>query len=169
MPALARGVLADVGGNDALFLDDDPFTVKGVGSLVKDGCANWSRWLSAAGKTRKNVGAVLLVLDGDLGQVPRTWTPYLNQYKSADFCAYRVAAMLAHEARAAHAGDAFSLAIVFAMKEFEAWLLAGVESLRGVSLAEGRGIVPAEVIVPNIDIEAKRDAKGAVTRANSGI
>lgn len=160
LPKLARRVITHLGANDALFVDAEPFTAKGIGSLVKDGCSNWHRWLSAAGTTRKNIGAVLLVLDGDAEKVPQSWEQYVKQHKSADFCAYRVAAMLAHEARNARAGDAFSLAVVFAMKEFEAWLIGGVESLRGKGLAENRGSVPLSAVVPDIDVETKRDAKG---------
>ena len=48
------------------------------------------------------------------------------------------------------------------MKEFEAWLVAGVESLRGLSLTEGRGIVPSTAAAPDSDLEAKRDAKGVL-------
>jgi hypothetical protein len=161
VPALARKVLKGVSGEDALFVDhDDPFRVSGVGSLVKDDCRNWRRWLESAGRTRKNLGAILLVLDGDQDRVPPTWTAYSTEYQNSQFCAYRVAAMLAHQARSSRAGEAFSLGVVFAMKEFEAWLVGGVESLRGQSLAQGRGIVPANAVPPNIDIEAKRDAKG---------
>jgi hypothetical protein len=163
VPALARRVLAGVQGNDVLFVDDrEPFRVSGVGTLVKDDCALWRRWLSAAGQTRKNVGAVLLVLDGDVDRVPSTWGPYSKRYGSLEFCPYRVAAMLAHEARSSRAGEAFSLAIVFAMQEFEAWLLGGLESLRGAALAEGRGSVPTDAAMPDIDVEVKRNAKGTL-------
>lgn len=162
VPALTRRVLASAGGNDALFVDPDPFVVKGVGKLVKNSCYDWHRLLNAAGKTRKNVGAVLLVLDGDLEQVPKTWAAYVERFRTFGFCAYRVAATLAHEARSSRAGSAFSLATVFVMKEFEAWLIAGVESLQGIALAEGRGTVPETVAVPDFDIERKRDAKGVL-------
>jgi hypothetical protein len=111
---------------------------------------------------------VLLVLDGDADQVPRTWAKYLERYGDLEFCAYRAAAALGHEARSSRAGEAFSLASVFAMKEFEAWLVAGVESLRGTSLAEGRGIVPAAAAAPDFDVEAKRDAKGVLRRIIPG-
>ena len=171
VPVLARRVLSAIGGTDALFVDNgEPFKVKGIGTLVKNSYADWHRWLGAAGRTRKNIGAVLLVLDGDADQVPQKWASYAATYKTTDFCAYRVAAMLAHEARSSRAGDAFSLSVVFAMKEFEAWLVAGVESLRGEMLAEGRGTVPADATPPgiDIDIEAKRDAKGVLSELIPG-
>jgi hypothetical protein len=167
-PTLARRVLDTAGANDALFVDADPFVVKGIGKLVKNNCSDWHRWLSAAGRTRKNLGAVLLILDGDAARVPQKWSSYSARFNSTDFCSYQVAAMLGQEARASRAGEVFSLAAVFAMKEFEAWLVAGVESLRGQSLAGGRGIVPDTAAVPDIDIEGKRDAKGLLRRLIPG-
>jgi hypothetical protein len=95
VPTLTRRVLAAAGATDALFVDPDPFVVRGVGKLIKNNCADWHR-------------------------------------------------------------------SIFAMKEFEAWLVAGVESLRGLSLADGRGIVPGTATPPDSDIEAKRDAKGVL-------
>jgi hypothetical protein len=165
VPALARKALNKLGAHDVLVVDDgQPFEVDGVGKLVKDDCANWRRWLRAAAVTRKSMGAVLLVLDGDVGRVPPSWKRYVQQHKTNEFCAYRVAAMLADEARAARGGEAFSVAVVFVMQEFEAWLVAGVESLRGVQLAEGRATIPGDAVFPNIDIEAKRDAKGELRK-----
>lgn len=160
VPTLARRVVTSSEANDALFVDPEPFRVSGIDKLIKNNYSDWHRWLNVVGATRKNVGAVLLVLDGDVDRVPPNWEPYSTRYGSTDFCSYRVAAMLANEARKSRAGDAFSFAAVFAMKEFESWLLAGVESLRGHSLAEDRGIVPHTAVIPNIDVESKRDAKG---------
>lgn len=161
VPKLAQMIVSATGAGDALFVDHNSFKVSGVGTLVKNECSNWHRWLEAAGK-RKNLGAVLLVLDGDNDTVPPNWKRYVDKYKTDEFCAYRVAAMLGAEALPSRAGEAFSLAIVFSMKEFEAWLVASIESLRGTTLAEGRGVVPADAVFPEIDIESKRDAKGVL-------
>lgn len=162
VPTLARRVLTSAGASDAIFVDAEPFEVKGIGKLVKADYHEWHRWLGAAGKSRPGLRAVLLVLDGDDDHVPQSWSSYSARYGSTDFCLYQVAAMLAHEARTSRAGDAFSLAVVFAMKEFEAWLIAGVDSLRGKSLAEGRGNVPDSAAAPDTDIEMRRDAKGVL-------
>lgn len=62
------------------------------------------------------------------------------------------------------AGEIYSVASVFAMKEFETWLLAGIESLRGKSLAGARGIVPTNATCPDIDLESKRDAEGELRK-----
>lgn len=72
VPTLTRRVLAAAGASDVLFVDPEPFVVRGIGKLIKNDCADWHRWLAAAGKTRKNLGAVLLVLDGDADHVPGT-------------------------------------------------------------------------------------------------
>jgi hypothetical protein len=167
VPILARRVLTSLQAHDALFLDPDLFTVKGIGALVKHNCQKWRDWLEGAGK-RPNVGAVLLVLDGDTDRVPRNWSSFLGRYNTNEFCPYRAGAMLAQEARSSRAGEAYSLATFFAMKEFEAWLLGGVESLRGESLAGGRGMVPYDVKPPDFDVEAKRDAKGELCRRVPG-
>jgi hypothetical protein len=160
VPALAQRVVNDIGAYDVLLVDHQPFRVRGVSTLVKNNCFDWHRWLNAAGLTRANIGAILLVLDGDLDRVPQTWTPHVDRFGSNDFCAYHVAAMLGEEARAVRAGDQYSLATAFAMKEFEAWLLAGVESLRGKPLADGRGNVPNDAACLDIDVENPPDAKG---------
>jgi hypothetical protein len=161
VPTLARRVLADVGGSDVLFVDRNAVPVHGLGTLVRNNCSEWLRLLCAIGKTRgRDLAAMLLLLDGDVVQVPRTWEPYLQTQGSQVFCARRAAALLASRAREARAGTVFSLATVFAMKEFETWLLAGLESLRGVALAEGRGTVPVGAVAPPGDVEDKRDAKG---------
>ena len=163
VPTLARKALKQLVANDVLVVDDEPFRVDGVGKLVKNDCANWHRWLRAA-LGRKNVACVLLVLDGDLSRVPPSWKRYVQHYKTDEFCAYRVAALLADEARKARAGEAFSVAIVFVMREFEAWLVAGIESLRGAMLAEGRAVIRDDATFPIIDIEARRDAKGELRK-----
>jgi hypothetical protein len=160
VPALAQRVVNEICAQDAFFVDHEPFRVRSVATLVKNDCFDWHRWLNAAGKTRKNFGAVLLTLDGDLDVVPQKWTPYVDRFGSCKFCSYHVAAMLGEHSRVVRAGDQFSLASVFAMKEFEAWLLAGVESLRGKPLAEGRGKVPLDAACSAIDLESFRDAKG---------
>jgi hypothetical protein len=106
------------------------------------------------------LGAVLLLLDGDLSKIPATWTSYSDHFRTTDFCPFRAAAVLAGSARAARAGEVFSCASVFAMKEFETWLVAGIESLRGHELADGRGVIPRTAAFPEGEIENVRDAKG---------
>lgn len=165
VPALAQRVVNWLSAYDALYVDYVPFRVRGVGTLVRNNCADWHRWLTAAGRTRQNIGGILLVLDGDLDRVSPQWARYLGHFGSSDFCAYHTAAMLGEEARSARAGDQYSLATVFAVKEFEAWLVAGLESLRGKPLAAGRGKVPNSAVCPATNVEATRDPKGYLREA----
>jgi hypothetical protein len=162
---LAKRVVKDIGANDALFVDPVAFRVRSVATLVKSDCKDFHRWLKAAVRTRPDLGAVLIVLDGDSSQVPSTWARYLSSIGTTKFCSHHAAAVLGEESRDSRAGEQFSLATVFVMLEFEAWLLAGLESLRGISLADKRGIVPNDAACPKVaDIERIRDAAGELRR-----
>jgi hypothetical protein len=58
-------------------------------------------------------------------------------------------------------GSLFSVATVFAVKEYETWLIAGVESLAGKRLPDGRAGIKSGVTTPSGNLEeAPRDAKG---------
>ena len=77
-----------------------------------------------------------------------------------------MARSLAERAAGAGAGRLFSLACVFALQEFESWLIAGVESLAGRRLPDGRAGVMAKHPPKPSKIEvAPRDAKGWLDRA----
>lgn len=69
IPPLAQRVLTEIAAHDALFVDREPYRAKSVATLVKDNCRKWHNWLQTAGR-KPNLGAVLLVLDGDLDRVP---------------------------------------------------------------------------------------------------
>ena len=104
------------------------------------------------------------MLDGDDRRVPPTWRGYTDRFGTHDFCAWRAAAQLTEESRRAGGGEVVSVASVFVMQEFEAWLLAGVEGLCGVERADGRGRVPADAQFDGKDVEANRDAKGRLRK-----
>lgn len=149
VPILVKRLLTELDAWDCLFLDPHTFVTKGVNRLVKDGCRNWLRWLGAAA-LRGQLGAVLLVLDGDLAR-----------FRGDPFCAARVARELARKSAEARGGDLFSVAVVFACREYESWLIAGVESLSGKRLMGGLAGVRAGTHPPEGDLEASlRDAKG---------
>lgn len=58
------------------------------------------------------------------------------------------------------AGTTFSVAVVFARQEFESWLIAGIASLRGQALPDGR-LIDSDAKAPEGDLElSPRDAKG---------
>jgi len=153
VPLLVKRLLTELEAWNGLHLDPKPFVVGGLGRLLKNDCANWIRWLGAAAK-RREIGAVLLLLDGD--------TPKIQ---GEVFCAANVARRLACEATRARGGKLFSVATVFACQEYESWLIAGVESLAGKPLKDGRPGVRRGTIPPEGDLElAPRDAKGWLSR-----
>jgi hypothetical protein len=95
------------------------------------------------------VGGVLLVLDGDAKKVA-----------GQPFCAAAVAKALAAAARQVGGGVQFSVAVVFARQEYESWLIAGITSLAGKRLPDGR-MIAKEAKIPDGDLdESPRDAKG---------
>lgn len=168
MPALAARVLTAIGANDVLIVDRKPWTATGIGKLQKiektKEKPNWLAWLEAAGLTRTPLGAVLLTLDGDESTPLTFWKAYHERFKSPKFCARDAAYQLAVEARSVRAGEAFSVAVAFVVKEFECWLLAGIESLRGHRLADGSRIPDDAMYPEKIDVEEKRDAKGLLRK-----
>jgi len=169
VPILAKRVLKEMDASGEVVIASLIFRVRGVGALVRGSGNEWLRHLENA-KRQKHLAGVLLVLDGDLEHVPKTWDEYVRRFARTDFCAFRAAASFAQMAKSAGAGKLFSVAAVFVMKEFEAWLMGGIESLRGRALAEGRGIVSADAAIPpGLVIEAKRDIKGVLKKAIGGV
>jgi hypothetical protein len=148
VPALIKRLLNESDGWHDILLDPAPFRVGSVDKLVKEGFHNWKRFLQASLK-RPSVGGVLLILDGDIAKVG-----------GKAFCPVTAAGELASAAREVGAGTGFSVAIVFARQEYETWLIAGLPSLAGKRLPDGRLIHPTAKI-PHGDIEDHpRDAKG---------
>jgi hypothetical protein len=152
-PILVSRLLTEMGAWESLFLDDKPFVVGSVDKLTADENADWLRFLKAAGR-RKNLGAVLLLLDGDI-------TPIRGE----PFCPVTFGRRLAQQARDAGAGAVFSVATVFACREFESWALAALDRLAGLHFPDGRPGVPVGTDAPAGDLEvAPRDAKGFLDR-----
>lgn len=150
-PILLKRLLAEHNAFDVVFLDPRPLRVGEYGKISKHAFREWRRFLGAAAK-RKDLGACLLLLDGD-GRALVEGQP---------FCAMRAARRLAHEAQKVGGGTLFSVAIVFACVEFESWLIAGATSLQGKRFADGRLELPAKIEPPDLrNLEASpRDAKG---------
>jgi hypothetical protein len=148
VPKLVKRLLTEQNAWDAVSIDPDTFRVGHVNKLVKDKYREWKRWLAASLKRRK-VGGVLLVLDGDVKRVG-----------TDPFCAATEASSLAREAAPVGGGVIFSVAVVFARQEYESWLIAGIESLAGKRLPDGRAIAK-NANAPQGDLEeSPRDAKG---------
>ena len=149
VPVLVKRLLTEQNAWGYLSLDPNPLRVAGIANLTGRKAKNWTDKLRVATK-RKNVGGVLLLLDGDV-----------KASAGRSFCARLVSADLSQRARAAGGGALFSVASVFALQEFESWLIAGVDSLTGKNLPDGRPGIKAGIVVPGGDLEdAPRDAKG---------
>lgn len=151
-PALVKRLLTEYNAWSSLVLAPTPFRVKGWGYLLRDEGKEWIRYLKAAAVRYRPLGGVLLLLDGDI----RT---------QGAFCARNKTWELSELARAAGAGSRFSVATVFAVQEYETWLIAGIESLAGRPLPDGRRGVNAGVVAPAGNLEqAPRDAKAWLNR-----
>jgi hypothetical protein len=148
-PILLKRLLTDIEAWAHLILDDrPPFLVGNAADLTKDNGRQWVRLLSAARK-RPNLGAVLLIQDGDLGRIRRE-----------EFCAAQFGARLSAWARSAGAGKLFSVASVFACQEYESWLLGCADILAGLPLPDGRPGLNSGTRGPEGDLErSPRDAK----------
>jgi hypothetical protein len=150
VPTLINQMLTDLNAWDCLILDGKPMIVGEIGSLIKADGKNWKRYLEAARRSRKNLGAVLLLLDGDIKKV-----------QGENFCAKTVAQKLASLAEEAGAGKVFSVAVVFACQEYESWIIACIDKLAGQPFADGRPGVKEGTTPPEYDLEKQpRDAKG---------
>jgi hypothetical protein len=154
VPVLIKRLLTDQNAWDCVALDPKPMRVGKVPDLLARNEEKWVKYLGAARK-RANLGGVLLILDGDV-RLP----------KNQDFCAVRVGQTFTRIARQQGAGSVFSVAVVFALQEFESWLIAGVEVLAGKPLSpKGRPGVKKETVAPEGDLEQHpRDAKGWLRR-----
>lgn len=147
-PVLVSKLLSDQEAYDVAFLDRAPFRVGNAGTLLRNDMHDWCRHLKSARK-RENTAAIIMLLDGDL-----------NRVNGVDFCPYTVAQLFANKARDLGAGINFSVAIAFALQEFESWLIAGIESIAGAQLPDGRNGIKAGTLAPVNDLEAApRDAK----------
>ena len=157
--ALVDKLLSERNAWEYLAIDKNVFRVGGLHNLTGSRADNWTAKLLAARK-RRDIGAILLVLDGDQKHVLRERGPGREP-----FCAAVVARRLANKAREAGGGSVFSVACVFAMREFESWLIAGVESIRGKRLPDGRLGVREDAEPPEHDTDDHpRDAKGWLSK-----
>lgn len=156
-PILIKRLLTLKNAWETVTLDESPFRVGSINHITKNGFREWNHKLQACLK-RKNVGGVLLLLDGDIRTV-----------NGIAFCAAELAKSLAKESKSVGGGKIFSVAIVFACQEYESWIIAGISSLVGKMLSGGRQIQDGALnqIVPNPEI-APRDAKGWLSKFIEG-
>ena len=156
VPRLVKRLLTEQNAWDVVYLDDRPFRVGQVQKLLKESCGEWNRKLAASLK-RRDVGGVLLLLDGDITRIG-----------SEMFCAAETAKVLARVAAKIGGGKTFSVAVVFARQEYETWFIAGIQSLAGRHLPDGRVIDPSAT-APGGDLEENpRNAKGWLSQVIQG-
>ncbi len=149
-PVLLKRLLAEYGAFDSVIPDPRPWCVKGYSKIARENFAEWHRYLGTAAKAG-DLGGCILLLDGD-----SKWDA-----ERQPFCAMRAARRLGAEAQEAGAGRLFSLAVVFACKEFESWLIAGAESLVGKAFSDRRkGVTEITTVIPSDPEFSPRDAKG---------
>ncbi len=151
LPILVGKLLLEKDHNSTFFVDKDVIRFSSSRVLRPDESrqrpdfTQWIKGVTIAAR-RSNVGAVLAVYDGDLKFFP----PGSN----LQFCAAIVAKSLAAAATGAGAGRTFSLSVVFACAEYETWLVAGAESLRGRCLNNGRIALSPTAVFPPGDPES---------------
>ena len=105
-------------------LDNAPFRVGEINKVLSND--NWRRKILAANK-RKNVGGVLVLLDGDVKKI-----------SGQNRCLIEIAKELNEQALNFGAATQFSIGIVFAFQEYESWLIASFDSIRGRTFPDGR-------------------------------
>jgi Domain of unknown function (DUF4276) len=151
VPSLVKKLITEGDLWESVQLDNEPFRIGGVDKVSGRHQATWLKRLRAALK-RPNLAGILVVLDGDA----RRW-------EGNAFCARDAACALVDRAKETGAGATYSLALVFACCEYETWPLAGLQSLAGKMLSDGRPGV-REGTTPIVgDLEsAPRGAKEAL-------
>jgi hypothetical protein len=158
LPVLVKRILKEKNASDKLVVDGaDVIRAGNAAGLIKVDrktkrmdSSKWSRVLQAA-SLKANIGGVLAIFDGD--------ADYFPGGSSTPFCARSVARQMASEAAQAGAGRTFSLAVVFAIKEFETWLVAGAESFVGKTYPDGSPIMRRGASFPlasSSEAQAKR-------------
>ena len=156
VPLLVKKILTEQEAWDSVYLDEETFRVGQINKLIKGDYLNWKRYLKASLK-RPNLGGVLLLIDGDIKKVAK-----------AHFCAAALSKSLSKVAREVGGGSTFSVACVFAMQEYESWLIAGIEHLAGKTLPNGSSI-PENTSSPDGNLEeSPRDAKGWLRKSIRG-
>ena len=150
LPSLVGHLLDQQQAYDCLFLDGDVFRIGDVRAISGNVEHKWTKKLRTAAK-RPNLGGVLAILDGDA-----------DRFEGQPFCAASSAKILCDRAKQAGAGSRFSLAVVFACKEYESWLIASLQTLVGKNLPpDNRQGIKAATLSPGGNLEqSPRDAKG---------
>jgi len=148
LSTLARKILNSNANGGSFFVDHDivraggvPGLVKWDHSLQKADFTEWNRKIKLASK-RRDVAGVIAIFDGDC--------PHFPAGSRKLFCPVTAARQMAAAASETGAGATFSLAVVFACKEYESWLIASIESIAGKSILD-RPAYPTGLTAPEGD------------------
>ncbi len=133
LPILVRRILHNI--DETVFMIDkwEPIIVA-RNTIVKPGVLE--RYVGIAADKIERKGGILILMDAD------------------DDCPAQLGPRLLERAKGA--GGDIPIAVVLAMREYEAWFLASATTLRG------KCGISTECIIPQ-NLEAKRDAKGFLT------
>ena len=124
--------LTEIEGHGHLFVDPKPILTCSLGKLIgplsitrgKQPLEFWLRQIQNAAR-RSNVGAILLLTDGDDGPAKIEQENYLkHNANSPDFCVKSVAHWMIDEARKLIQHMRISVGIAVALNEYETWLVA---------------------------------------------
>ena len=143
LPILVAKLLEEADPDQAFYPDRE--VIRGDRANNRPDFSRWIARVTLAAR-RREAGGVLAIYDGD--------APHFPPGSGTPFCAGTAGKAMAAAARAARAGETFSLAVVFACTEYETWLIAGIESLSGRTFEDGRSGVPRGVEFPRGDPEA---------------
>ena len=164
VPVLAQKIITQLRGWDSLFIkESDVFRVGNLSKIVsKQNEDCFLRFLKSAEK-KPNLGAVLLLLDGDANSEQRFHT----SKGVMSFCAKEMGTFLALRAKEeTGAGTVFSFTSIFAMQEFESWILAGNPKFAELLRRENERRHDNQKI--NTEI-APRDVKGKIKELTGEI
>jgi hypothetical protein len=134
-----------------IYIDETPIRIGGYAGLLKDNYNSLKRHINNALR-RKECDRILLLLDGDSKRIA-----------GKEFCVKQAVAEILSIAQSEGAGNRYEFDVVFAMQEFESWIIAG--------LPESIVTQPNDEIsiksLPNVDFskleDAPRDAKKALS------
>lgn len=130
----------------SVFVDQNVIRTGEVGGLLKNDCEKWRRLLRYV-QSKGDVGGVVLLLDGDVCKE----------------CPVEVATVLANAALPIASSGKLSVCAVFALQEYESWLLSGL--VKGAILADGRKVAPSD---PDVDYEKVRGSKERLRKLVQG-
>ena len=157
VPIMVKRLLSEFGLWDSIQLDENPFRIGGVERISgeQEHQAALAQGAFASALKRRDVGG------SACGSRRRC-----EIVGGRTVLCGKAAQALVDRAKETGAGKTYSLGIAFACREFETWFLAGIESLAGKRLSDGRPGVQLDPPEWAGDLEKEpRGAKEALRKA----